>query len=331
MGNEHSMTPVYWVIWMPAYVHTNIEDKPKKIIDTKENISDNKSYTQKITAKLDRKDIVICFSACTTSESDRTSKTEIKEDAYVIKLKYIDNSSNGLFLYECECVTNDEVTRELVRKPRHATIHLLKSLYHNHIFHLSSTNANKDFYFDVYIANSQPDVKDVNNTAIMHYVRKIEERFSWAVELFETSLSKFTRDKTNKEQIYKEYNYYLGESLFTNALCCSKYVDTKGEDNDDVRKMLFNIENLKTYISFIRDYHRLNLDEQWANKSLKRAIIGIWISVIFSGVSLCYAFYSSRGTEKQINNIEEILQQGQNHVDSLFLKQPDRIPIPLPE
>jgi hypothetical protein len=295
MGNEHIMpTPVYWVIWMPTYVHTCIENNPKKNFDTKEDISDDKLYTQKISAKLNEKDIVISFSASTGYV--KTSKIEITEDAYVIKLKYIDNSSNGLFLYECECVTNDEVTRELVRKPRHATIHLLKSLYHNHIFHLSSTNENKDFYFDVYIVNRQPDVKSVNNTAIMHYMRRIEERFSWAVELFETSLSKLSTDKTNKQQIYKEYNYYIGESLFTNALCFSKYVDTEGEENDAVRKMLFNIENLKTYISFIRDYHRLNLDEQWANKSLKWAIIGIWISVILSVASLCYAYYSSSGT-----------------------------------
>jgi hypothetical protein len=72
----------------------------------------------------------------------------------------------------------------------------------------------------------------------------------------------------------------------------------------------------------------LNLDEQWANKSLKWAIIGIWVSVILSGASLCYAYYSSSGTEKQIIDIEKILQQRQNQADSLLKIQLDRMVIP---
>ena len=220
--------PIYWVLWMPTTTHNILIAKSPFERLVEGNISDNASYEQTVTAQLDdNNNIQLCFSSII--QSGNTMK--IVEKSSVIELKYIDSSSNGLFLYECQCVTNDEVTKRLAKTPRHATIHLLKKLYHKHVFHGTSKDNNiTDFYFDVYISDSKPDIKEENNGAILHYLQEIEEKFKNAVEYFEIDLIAMRDHKKHikqivKRQLFKHYNVLLGETFFYNTLCSSKYLN----------------------------------------------------------------------------------------------------------
>ncbi|MDR1403027.1 MAG: hypothetical protein LBJ60_04915 [Tannerellaceae bacterium] len=97
--------------------------------------------------------------------------------------------------------------------------------------------------------------------------------------------------KKFRQQIYKDSCLVVGETLFTNSLCHSKYLNTKVEDSDSedvksvkdkTRKLLLNIENLKYALNFVKDEHKDALNSHWNTKSIVLAITGI----TFSGIGI---------------------------------------------
>ena len=118
---------IYWGIWMPTTIHTNLADKPKRRKIVEDNISDKLEYKQSVTATLNGKDIEVEFPNKDIVTDD---KGEIKEINLlsIIYLNYITSSSNGLFFYKCEFDPTDKVASRLVKHPRHATIHALRKL-----------------------------------------------------------------------------------------------------------------------------------------------------------------------------------------------------------
>lgn len=357
-------TPNYWVIWMPTYTHGNFE---KKILSTtvkKNNISDinNTNLALEVVLQND-KNIILTYRELTKIE-------------YKIKLKYIDNSSNGLFLFECICLTDDEVTHKISENPRHISIYAIKELYHKHLFHgenFKDEECNNDYHFgvDIYPKTvicsdgskkviTKPDLKADNNPAIEYYLERIEDRYCKCIKIFEQQIhsdskheqksantildSKYwkfvendttieEKDKRNLKEIYekidnssniiksiknifnnkresldntlKRSNQVVGETLFTNVLCYSKYL--KPEQNDTIRKLLLNIENLKKGLYFIRDYHRFSLDNKNVKNTTVLAIAGVVFSIVFSYL---YTNYSSSESNKIIRrNQKELIQK----------------------
>ncbi|MCL2649646.1 MAG: hypothetical protein FWD60_01310 [Candidatus Azobacteroides sp.] len=97
----------------------------------------------------------------------------------------------------------------------------------------------------------------------------------------------FDTNNKYRRQIYKDSCLVVGETLFTNSLCHSKYLNIKVEATDDediklkkdkTRKLLLNIDNLKQALNFIKQEHQDALSSQWNNKSIILAIAGIIVS-----------------------------------------------------
>jgi len=113
-------------------------------------------------------------------------------------------------------------------------------------------------------------------------------------ELWENEINKRNRAKENLVVIYKEKkdkqnlfliaNDIVGETLFTNVLCCSKYLDKK---DDEVRKLLLNIENVKAGLNYIRDCYRYWYDRQETKKSLRKSdfwgYLGYFVGILGIG------------------------------------------------
>jgi hypothetical protein len=126
-----------------------------------------------------------------------------------------------------------------------------------------------------------------------------------------------SKNKKDKRNLYETSNNIVGETLFTNALCCSKYLN-KGKD--EIRKLLLNIENVKTGLHYIRDSYRYWYDRQESNKSLSNT--NFWGRVgyivgLFGIVLSIYFYYNPR--ESKQNKTTEIEEKLKNHIDSCFV------------
>jgi hypothetical protein len=111
--------------------------------------------------------------------------------------------------------------------------------------------------------------------------------------------------KKYREQIYRDSCLVVGETLFINSLCHSKYLNIKIEDTDsddvkltkdEIRKLLLNIENLKNGLDFFKEEHRDSLNSQWNTKSIVLAFTGIILSGtggIISILPIAKPFYQS--------------------------------------
>ncbi|GHT49542.1 hypothetical protein AGMMS49982_03210 [Bacteroidia bacterium] len=323
---------LYWVLWIPTYTHKNFEQHiVNKSVET--DISDNKNYPQPLKVELIGKDIELTLSEITTNKSYfKKVTTTIAE--HKLKLKYVDNSCNGLFVYECLRETDNKITLDLSQKPRHSIVHAIKELYHRHISHGHPTRENKDYYFKVFVSEVCPDIKSKNNDAIKFYLTEFESKYKTTAEHFEEwlhsyknngsnhvwhKLAKWVYDYYSKSEIYEESKNTIIETLYTSTLCQSKYLDSR---NNDIRRMLLNIDNLKTFFYFTRDYHRYLVDDSSNRRSLKWTRNGVYISIVLGIFGLFYTYYSNKNTEIQTkNNQDEVilkLQQQQNRIDSVF-------------
>jgi hypothetical protein len=303
---------LYWVLWIPTYTHKKFEQHIVNPI-VKTDISDNKNYPQPLKVELINKDIELTLSEVTLKKSGLQKSTEIKAE-HKLKLKYVDNSCNGLFVYECVCETDNKITQDLSQKPRHSIIYAIKELYHRHISHGYPTKENKDYYFKVFVSEVCPDIKIKNNDSIKFYLTEFESKYKTTAEHFEKwlysyknygsnsighKLFKWVYDYYPKGEIYEESKNTIIETLYTSTLCQSKYLDSR---NNDIRRMLLNIDNLKTFFYFTRDYHRYLVDDSSNSRSLKWTRNGVYISIILGIFGLFYTCYSNKNTEIQTKN-----------------------------
>jgi len=133
------------------------------------------------------------------------------------------------------------------------------------------------------------------------------------------------KEKKDKRNLYLTIHDIVGETLFTNALCYSKYLD-KNKD-DEVRKLLLNIENLKTGLYYIRDTYRYWYGRQESKKSLFWSKIGVSIGYLgylagMVGIALAFYFYfsSNLSTKSEIESAKiETTKELKNHIDSCFV------------
>jgi len=351
----------YWVIWMPTYIHSDFDEIIKPRIE--KNISDDPNRPQKIIVELQvNNDINLTY-------LDRLSQAE-----YIIQLKYIEKSSDGLFLYECICLTNDVVTHALSKNPHHASIHAVKELYHKHLFHGEKNKYEEkhDYYYGVYIHtpinNKAPEINANNSDVLKYYLEKIEKKYYRCFKIFEEQLHsddnqeqisliseyyksieqdekidlkekeeiKKILDKINKSQnieknkrnieknkrkklgkIYRESNHIVGQTLFTNTLCSSKYLNPSRDDN--IRKFLQNNENLKTGLYYIRDYHKFTFDYNNVKNAKKIGIASIILAVILAIFNFIYTDKKSYQNEVQIKKYQEELIQKQDSLITNFI------------
>jgi hypothetical protein len=326
------MQTLYWVLWIPTYTHKDFDQHiVNKIVNT--DISDNKDYPQPLKVELINKNIELTLTEVSLKKSYLRKTTEIKAE-HKLRLEYVDNSCNGLFVYKCVCDNNNEITLDLSQKPRHSIIYAIKELYHRHISHGCSPKENKDYYFKVFVSKESPDIKKKNNDSIKFYLTEFESKYKTSAEHFEKWLHSYKNYGSNsiwhrlfkwiydyypKSEIYEESKNTIIETLYTSTLCQSRYLDSR---NNDIRRILLNIDNLKAFFYFTRDYHRYLVDDSSNRRSLKWTRNGVYISIVLGIFGLFYTCYSNKNTESQStesqNELILKLQQQQNHFDSVF-------------
>jgi len=366
--------PIYWALWMPSYTHGEFDEEtekhtfekkqrrdpePKEISDELK-INDESVPLELVVQLQDNKDINLIYTELKTKRSHK------------ILLKKIDHSCNGLFLYECICLTEDYYTKKLSKKPRYATNHAIKELYHKHLFHGDpELGKDEDWGLKICVIDTSKSyldincLKQINNIAIKHYLKEIEDEYLRTFKLFEERLqptteillplehlsnispdleqilpekkdavtkilSEINSEKLNKlrEKLkqeknknisrklsYEESNRIVGKTLFTDSLCCSKYL--KPEEDEEIRRFLLNIKNLKTGLHYIRDYYRYELDTENITEARNLAKWGVkisWASILLAIVGIVYSYYSS------VQAKNSLIEQ-QKNIEILFLKQ----------
>jgi len=128
------------------------------------------------------------------------------------------------------------------------------------------------------------------------------------------------KEKKDKRGLFLISNDIVGETLFTNILCCSEYLN---KENNEIRMALLNIENIKTGLYYIRDNYRYWYDRSEAKKSSFLSKVSVMLGYLGYIVGICsilYAFYSNLNTDGQIKSAEIKAETDlKAHIDSCFI------------
>ena len=117
--------------------------------------------------------------------------------------------------------------------------------------------------------------------------------------------------------LFRTSNDIIGETLFTNILCNSKNLDKR---NNEVRRLLLNIENIKIGLCYIRDNYKYFYEKQDAKHSffLSRMSVSLgWLGYIVGTIGIIFSFYTHK-TEKTSQKMDETIRILYQTQDSLI-------------
>jgi hypothetical protein len=194
-----------------------------------------------------------------------------------------------------------------------------KAIFQNAINNLNQSIVKTCNFLDYYKSldvNKKKDYRQLADFAYEAYlgftkrVKKYEQRlriiqwisFSSRFKLFYNGhIARFNIKINYRKQLHDDACLVVGETLFTNSLTHSKYlnssiIETKDNEEikqrkDKVRKLSLNIENLKECLHYIEDEHKDVLNNNWNTKSLKWTVIGIIIGVLVTLLSSRYTHF----------------------------------------
>jgi len=280
----------YWVIWYPSYIHKNFELIGNQPIIEK--LTDDDYYHLNVHTYLkietypseeqEKANVCLCFYNKENNRKTLLKKffsvfcDNIKEDLFesnpvaTIHLKYINHSSDGLFVYECSA---DENSKKFVSNTgksllsdhkQYSTFYAIKQLYHTHLFHKKSkyNKQYKDYFYRAYIDTTKIDVEKINNEAIIFYLKKIQKHFQEQLEHFEIIKTSTADIKTKKKLIKKDI-----EKL-------QKQIDDYTEDIEKLQKQIANSNDEKESLLLSKA------------KTIKEDLIELWKKVIIKRKTL---------------------------------------------
>ena len=232
-------TKFYWVIWFPAFRQTKNFEVIKNPV--KGDLNDpmiregakgknwlkrrwlkfkGKYYSEKERIKIEfvdsQNNLVTpgtSIDQCYINLYYKTKDQNNNEIEVEINLKYLESSSNGLFLYECSSKSFAAHCIEDIRV--HATAHHLKKGCHEHIFHGydSDEDSYGDYYFKPYAPpdGERPEIKEEYNNAITWYLNKISDRSDILVSFFEQEIIRLKNEQ--KSSFIERIKYWFKNLL----------------------------------------------------------------------------------------------------------------------
>ncbi|PXV59430.1 hypothetical protein CLV62_1352 [Dysgonomonas alginatilytica] len=243
----------YCVLWIPTVFHKKPLRKPDVTIIKNVNISDIDNIPHNISVDLDQDENIII-------KSD-------SPDSHSILLKRIDYSNNGLFLYEYD-IEDKKENRALIGDDfPFAIYHIVKEFYHTHEHH----GEDEDTHLAAYTNKIRPDIKALNNEALIHYLRNYEKKFVAYLSQIQNAYAGLLSRKKESNKRYKlatdsheAFSDFCckvrGEELYYNSLNKSKYntlcksgLGNDSEEESQLSKIAFNIENALANIKYIEE------------------------------------------------------------------------------
>jgi len=269
----------FWVIWLPAFVHKNefksVENPICDIInDTiqKNGIEYNANIPIEICfVNQDQKpikqgdNIIGCNIKLCYTEDDPQERKEIL-------LTYLDHSSNGLFLYQC----NSDSVQTIENINRHATAYHFKRICHLHLFHRNDTTKDdyNDFYFKIFATNDKPNISEINGDAIRYYLSRFCDRYNRHISVFEEFICK---EKTN---------------------------NSKGENSKNTLQSFIEERTDETYVALGLGF--INKDDIVKNSNTTTIVV--FDGIEYDKDKLLTAYANLKDADKQtINKISEVL------------------------
>jgi len=135
------------------------------------------------------------------------------------------------------------------------------------------------------------------------YLKKIYEEEIKKQKKYKVNTINLSKNRKDKRNLFITSNEIIGETIFTNTLCHSKYLDKK---NDDIRKLLLNITNVNAGLIYVRDSYRYWYEKQVSTKST--LITNFWgiLGWVVGLLGIAYSFYTQDHPNKsnQINSSE---------------------------
>ena len=272
----------YYVLWMPTVFH---RDPLRTSITKKENIeiSDNTNKSNIVSVCIDDSENIIVKSVTLNCE---------------IILRKITHSSNGLFLYKHTEIASGIKLFSGGEFPC-SLYNAIKDFYHVHEHH----SDDEDAHLKVCVCDKQPNIKSLNNEALIHYLRNYETKFINYLSLIKRSCNELSKKKESAAHVFKLnidsykslqelFNKVKGEELYCNSLYKSKYNTLcktgliNNENNSNLSKIAFNIENSLASIKYLET----KLSGEFGFKSSKTSIniawLAFWIGVGIGIVSI---------------------------------------------
>lgn len=192
-----------------------------------------------------------------------------------INLKYINASHNGLIQYYYEADNRNHEANFICKAIPNAIYHLIKGFFHEHEYH----NPKGDSTLLAYTSDSEVNIKEQDNKALIYYLEQYEEKFRGYRDLAFEKLQ-FIEEKNNEsaEEYYMNYlmrhsnldtfcNNALGESLYYEALLYSWYNDSCKYDTTGNVYSACNRDDTKSENS--KHLHRLALNAKNAIDSIR--------------------------------------------------------------
>lgn len=249
------MAQKYCVFWYPTIVHTKSEiiNPLQKTIET----SDDVGVRHQITLNLD------------PETNDLLIKSEsIGRNSIEARLNFIESSRNGLHLYSYDLNSGSEEAKFIEASVDHIIYHMAKDFYHIH-----EINHDSDSTLRALIVKKEPNIKSIDNDALMHFLKLYEIKFiAYSKDIFFKN-QYLTQQKKSVENSYltiKEKISFLNEScenaiseyIYCKSLLNSSYNHSckinssnpqKRGANNDLSRVAMNIENSVRYIKFIKE------------------------------------------------------------------------------
>ena len=281
----------FWVIWFPAFVHRERFEVTKNPIGGKADdrfVNDKakgKSFFRRLMSKFigryyDSANIPIhiefidkgkrsielkeCIVNCDIILK-YTRKSEDKKEKEVF-LKYLQHSSEGLFLYEC----NADSEQTIKDAEKHVISYYLKEVCHSHLFHGedSAKNDYHDYYFKIYSTTTKPDLNNDNNDAIKHYLEAFCEKCNRHIVYFEREMSK---EKSEGDLLSPHIAERTEDANI--ALGLLGFIDKKGVEKDERTKVVTILDG-KEYDKdkLLKAYDQLEKYEKQHTEDVKKFI-----------------------------------------------------------
>jgi hypothetical protein len=182
-------------------------------------------------------------------------------------------------------------------------------------------------------------IKDIDGTLQTDILESDRQLLLFQKKIYEKTILKRNKDreffitlsenKKDKRKLFVTSNNIVGETLFTNTLCHSKYLDrdvkndneiysdtekAKNRKRNEIRKLLLNIDNVRTGLYYIRDSYRYWYDRHESKKSKFFGYVGYFVGILGIAFTI-FTFYKA----------DKSLQEQQEKIENLFRKQNDFI------
>ena len=330
------------VLWIPTIVYRGFSTPITSSIE--KNISDipDKEFFVRVSLQ-DNGDVLI---------EKRLEQATYSE---LVTLTREDASANGMISYTYKSTTDKESGFRFTTKEFPTAIyHIIKSFYHKHEFH----DGDNDSSLPPFVTSSKVDIHTADNPALQHYLKKYCDVISAFANYLQLAIRRTRARKRDVELEVREFFQSMclmarGYELYLGVLYQSKYntkcVPCNMEDRD-LRHMACNIENGLRYIRLVEYEYGEYQQQAFVGKVLDDAAASVessqksieisqesnkisqdsirisrrsikvgWVSIAIGIASLVTAFFISRQSTKELNQVKDSLQ---HQLDSIpvFIK-----------